>query len=1092
MSLFPFPGRPSQHWHRRALRWGVPAILISSLLSACAGVAPAPPGAEPVLRGGTVLEREIRGGERHSYPISLKQGQFLRVVVDQNGADVVVRLLDPEDAPVLSVDSLTGKTGEEDCAVVAERAGLYRVEVSSGSSAGRYVLKVERPRLPSDRDRLRVEAVRAMEEAIARDHQKSKDPLELEQRLTRYEKALALWECLGERWRQAEMLFQASKILRDLGLFERAADGFFQAAGLWGELGDRGMGDLRFRVEALNGAGDLLHEQLARWEEAQARYEEALKVAVEAEDLGQQAETLYNLGRLARNRGDARAGIEFLGKSILLAQEAGDSELKAKALNSLGAAYMDLSHRQEALRAYIEALEITQEPETKSSVLSNLGDAYASLGEREIALGYYNDSLKFYAELKELTKDQAITLNNLGVLYQRMGDTEKALEHFVKALDLVRKLGDKNLEASFLTNQGFLYLRRGEAWEARQAALKALELVGDRGGKGLRAEALHALGSACRLLGKQEEARSALETALSLSRESGEENREAEVILELARLEKDCGNLAQALSLVRESVRIVESLRTRVVSQDLRASFLATKQAHYELNIDVLMTLHATEPGNGHAAEALRVSEQARARSLLETLQEGRLGDEVRARELQWLALRGNDTATPEQVEEAQRKLKESLNEYRDVQYGDLRASSPRYADLTQPRPLAVPEIQTLVLDGDALLLEYALGEERSYLWAVSPHAVESFTLLDRDRIEELARRYYELLTVRNLTPPSGETTSQTRKYREERDAEAGRVAAELSRMILEPVQHLLKSQPLLVVADGALQYIPFAALPIPARREPLIAQHEVVSLPSASALAVLRREAQERPAASRTLAVLADPVFQKDDRRLTQAPGCGQDLIVQPVPPTEGAERSGEDDHHGFWRLRHSGKEAEAIAALLPPDQTFMAVGCNASRATALSGELANYRIVHFATHGVVKSDHPELSKLVLSLFDERGNPVDGFLRLNDIYNLELRADLVVLSACRTALGKEIRGEGLVGLTRGFMYAGAARVLATLWSVKDNATAVFMEHFYRAMLKERLSPAAALRQAQLAMRSEPGYESPYFWAGFSLQGEWR
>jgi CHAT domain-containing protein len=153
----------------------------------------------------------------------------------------------------------------------------------------------------------------------------------------------------------------------------------------------------------------------------------------------------------------------------------------------------------------------------------------------------------------------------------------------------------------------------------------------------------------------------------------------------------------------------------------------------------------------------------------------------------------------------------------------------------------------------------------------------------------------------------------------------------------------------------------------------------------------------------------------------------------------------------------------------------------------------LSQYRFVHFATHGLLNSAHPELSGIVLSLVDEKGQPQNGFLRLNEIYNLSLPADLVVLSACQTALGKEIKGEGLVGLTRGFMYAGAARVVASLWNVQDDATAELMKRFYAKMLgREKLRPAAALRAAQIEMWKTKLWQPPYYWAGFVLQGEWR
>ena len=190
--------------------------------------------------------------------------------------------------------------------------------------------------------------------------------------------------------------------------------------------------------------------------------------------------------------------------------------------------------------------------------------------------------------------------------------------------------------------------------------------------------------------------------------------------------------------------------------------------------------------------------------------------------------------------------------------------------------------------------------------------------------------------------------------------------------------------------------------------------------------------------------------------------------------------------------RLPFSRAEAEAVGALVPTKSLLKAIDFRASRGLATGGELSNYRIVHFATHGLLNSEHPELSGLVLSLVDENGKAQDGFLRMNEIYNLQLSADVVVLSACQTGLGKEIKGEGLVGLTRGFMYAGAQRVVASLWQVDDLATAELMKRFYREMLKENLRPAAALRAAQLEMMKQKRWSSPFFWASFIIQGEWK
>jgi len=313
---------------------------------------------------------------------------------------------------------------------------------------------------------------------------------------------------------------------------------------------------------------------------------------------------------------------------------------------------------------------------------------------------------------------------------------------------------------------------------------------------------------------------------------------------------------------------------------------------------------------------------------------------------------------------------------------------------------------------------------------------------------------------------------------------------------VLGPAARKLGNKRLLIVAEGALQYVPFTALPDPeattGNAAPLLAAHEIVTAPSASVLALIRADVSRRKRAEKVLAVLADPVFDNEDSRVAQR---GKTVLVNSTSdaPLSDATRSGsESGFQRFERLRFSRREAEQIAGQVNGSDKFTALDFAASRATATNAELAQYRIVHFATHGIINNQHPELSGLVLSLVDERGDPVDGFLRLYDIYNLKLGADLVVLSACQTALGKEMAGEGLIGLTRGFVYAGVPRVVASLWRIDDRVTAELMETFYNSMLTRGERPAAALRAAQLAMWKTTGWDSPYYWAAFTLQGEWK
>jgi CHAT domain-containing protein len=458
---------------------------------------------------------------------------------------------------------------------------------------------------------------------------------------------------------------------------------------------------------------------------------------------------------------------------------------------------------------------------------------------------------------------------------------------------------------------------------------------------------------------------------------------------------------------------------------------------------------------------------------------------------------------------------------------------------LTQPQPFSVKEIQEQVLDDETMLLEYALGNERSFLWAVTSTTINSFVLPKRALIDSLAQRVYELLTARHQTP-FGETQAQKLTRVAPAENELPKALSILSQIVLGPTLKLLENKRLLIVSDGALQYIPFAALPVPASSKqfsvfskkspvsgkqtpldtvhrsldtehwslntaywPLIADHEIVSLPSASVLAMLRHELANRELAGKTVAVFADPVYTANDPRLGQGNAAmtkkaekdsASDKFVLADALTRAVQQIGlADSREGLRRLIFSRREAEGIMQLVPGGKGRLAVDFEANHETAISAGLSDYRIVHFATHGLLNSAHPELSGIVLSLVNEKGEQQDGFLRLHEIYNLNLPADLIVLSGCQTALGKEIKGEGLVGLTRGFMYAGAARVVASLWSVQDDATAELMKRFYQKMLgKAQMRPAAALRAAQVETWKTKRWQSPFYWASFILQGEWR
>jgi CHAT domain-containing protein len=805
------------------------------------------------------------------------------------------------------------------------------------------------------------------------------------------------------------------------------------------------------------------------------------------------AASLANLGFVARSRGDLAAAQDYYRRALTLRERlAPNSLVVATNLIGLGIVAWSRGDLAGAQDYYSRALAIQEREAPHSRAvaasLNNLGLVARARGELAAAQDYHSRALTIQERLMPNSLDLAANLNNLGNVAQARGELAAAQDYHSRALAIKERLAANSLTvAASLNSLGNVARARGElavAWDYHSRALAIQERLAP--------------------------------TSLDV----------ASILNNLGKVALKQRRFSDALPLFSRAIAIVEDQRWQIRSPEARALLLAQQTEPYAGMLRAHLALN-------DLPSAFAAAERARARSLLEFLTEARaeirqgvdatLLERERLLQQQLNATADRQTRllssrhTDEQAATVKKELDTLLVQYNEVQ-AQIRATSPRYAALVQPQPLGLKEIQEQVLDENTLLLEYVLGEESSHLLAVTPTSIKSYELPKRAEIEQAARRVYELLTARQ--PMRGETLGERQARIAKADADSPAAAAALSQMVLGPVAAELSRQRLLIVADGALQYVPFAALPRPVKSEelkvkneeltgqttnnfslltlhsPLILDHEIVSLPSASVVAVLRRELQGRKPAEKLVAVLADPVFDSEDPRLKLARQAPQTQIAKASLPAE-VERAARsaglvNDRGSLSRLPFTREEADAILSVAPAGQSTKALDFNANRATAMSPELSRYRIVHLATHGVVNTEHPELSGLVLSLVDEEGRPQVGFLRLHEVYNLNLPAELVVLSACQTGLGKEIKGEGLVGLTRGFMYAGAKRVLASLWNVNDSVTAQLMRRLYQGLLVKGMPPAAALRAAQVEMWKRKQWRSPYYWAAFVLQGEWR
>jgi CHAT domain-containing protein/tetratricopeptide (TPR) repeat protein len=817
--------------------------------------------------------------------------------------------------------------------------------------------------------------------------------------------------------------------------------------------------------------------------------------------------------RFAADLGDHAAAIAELEKLLPLALATGVPQSAWAIHNEIGRYQNRLGESQKAIEHFREALRLNAAAGVNretASMQNNLSLVYRRLGQFPEALAQLQEALALAKKFGNLRVEGEI-LNNIGVTYMDLGDNAKALEVLKRVPEIRRETHDREGESNALYNLGHAYYEARDYPKARQYYEEALPIVREVGSRYGEGFVLTALGEVCDRMGDSDRALSYLEEALPVRRGVGDLDGEASVLRTLATVQRRMGRLPEARASVEAALARYELLRGNVASPARRASYFLWARPAYDVAIEILMEMHGREPGKGFDAAALGTSERARARSLVEMLSEanvdfrqgvdpGLLGRETDLRNRlrdgveKQLRLAAEKPGSPEAA--AADRAVESIRKDVEETDSEIRVRSPRFSALAQDRPLPLDELRAL-LGPETVLLEYALTPDHAYVWAVDADGLRSAILPSEAEIEKTARRLYEAFAAASRYP-AGETP-ETRRDRLARSRKEARAAADsLSKTLLDPVAPSLGRRRVVIVAEGALLFVPFGALPFPGAPagETLISRHEVATLPSASLLAVIRRGAFGRARPKGTIAMLADPVFDAADARITRsaasasAPVAGSPTRSADDPVTRSAEDVGFSGGR-IPRLAFARHEAQAILALAPAGTSRRALDFDASLATAVDPAIGRYRLVHFATHGLINSAHPELSGIVLSLVDRKGAPRPGFLTSSQIYGLYLPADVVVLSGCQTALGKEIRGEGLIGLTSGFLHAGAKSVVSSLWKVDDEATAELMTAFYRGILSRGMAPSAALTASRRELRGSRRWSDPFYWAGFVFQGDW-
>ena len=1051
---------------------------------------------EPPIPG-TGRGHALASDARHFHPLHLEADQFVDVVVEQQGIDVAVELWTPAGEIALHVDSPIGREGAERLLAVTESSGEHRLVVlgaEPGAPAGKYHLLVAAPRPAEPADRLRAQAERLFSQG--EDARREGTETSRRAALESYSEALEIFRQSGPLDRQADTLHRLGWTRSLLGENLPARERFSAALELYRQLGER-----RGAALALNSRA-LANWDLGATEDAMADVRAALltlrdPAAPRLDAPSIVAGVLNNLGMLHRRRGEVEDALAAYREGLTLAQSRGDLSQEAQILGNLGRLLISqgkLEVAADRLRESNTILEELGDPRRQGTGLIFLGDVLKRMAVQETdparSRTLYDDAEDAYARALELKRQagdrrgEAVALNSLGTVRLLLGEFETSRKAFEEAGAIYRELDNPRGQALTLFNLGRLHQSRNDPRQAladHQDAAPFLATFDD--------------------------------PQLEGSNRYG-----------MALAHRDLGELEKAQDEVEGLIASVENLRESTDREAMRMAFFATKQQYYELAVDIRMRRHAAllgvdpdqeavriEGESHHLTEAFSLAERGRARALLDLLgedreairddapsdllrRERRLQDDLNAAAAARAAV-GDGTRTPQDLEIEKRRLRDELDAVR----AEIRRSSPRTA-LTRPEAADLEQVRKHLVDRHSQWLIYSLGERYSYLLLLDP--IDSsggprrppivHRLPGRADLESAALKANRLLTAHS-------SHGNQKRIRH---------LAELSETLLGPIADRLTAPRLVVVAEGALLYLPFAALPKPPAAasdrigsdwaEPgheMLRDHELIHLPSASVLRTLRKQLAGRHPAAKQIAVFADPVYRSSEG----GPGGSNGQIPDDLARSAADVGLEEPDPLPGTRV-----EAQAILDLargdaMPSSQNREPrvrgfLGFDASKRNALEGGLADYQILHFATHGMLNRSHPELSGLMLSLFDEQGRPQDGFLRLHEIYNLRLNAELVVLSACRTGLGADVRGEGLVGLSRGFMYAGVPRMVVSLWKVGDHSTAELMQRFYWSLLEAGAPPATALRAAQLSLldSDDKTLSHPDSWAGFVFQGDWR
>jgi CHAT domain-containing protein/tetratricopeptide (TPR) repeat protein len=765
---------------------------------------------------------------------------------------------------------------------------------------------------------------------------------------------------------------------------------------------------------------------------------QALEIAASLNHKKEEGYCYNNIGLYYWKIDSYTNSLSFFEKALAVAKDTNNAQNESDCLNNMGLIYRDMGNYDKALEYLSQALQLDQNLGNKQKISIDLNNIGATFRNRGLLSGKQEDYLSAKANLShclEIAKNlgdqktEIRVLNNIGAVYSDLSIFAEAAEYFEQAYHIAQSIEDGESMSMILNNLGIVQFNIGNIEESTSYFRRAINIAQDiRGGQVLW-----------------------------------------EAYLEIGNAYKKQDRIKEALQNYKSSIAVVESIRSSIGLEELRASYLGSDKRieAYQNLIDLLANQSVLLNDRAYGAEAFNYLERAKARAFLDSFEVSEVnisqGIDIKLANEEKEIMRQisqsytqllNPSLSSEAKDILLLKIKE-LEDESDRLKREIRTTSPAYANLKYPEVITYDEARNSLVDKSTTFFAYSLGKDRSFVFALSGGGLKVFVAPARKTLQQQVAEYRKVISDKD-----------------NQDFSLGHVL--FKELVLPGLDKSTKK--IVFVPDDILNLLPFETLVSEAGTTRwLVQDHPVSYVPSLSSLRELnRRRSASRIRPHKDLLAFGDPFYgANEENRQNASTDIFQDFYS--------------NSSINFFRLKFSGLEIQKIAAAFKPSRTDVFRRQEATEDRLKAEPLTNYRIIHFATHGLIDDKKPARSSIILALDQDPGE--DGFLQMREVFNLRMNADLVTLSACQTGLGQFIRGEGIEGLSRAFFYAGASSVLMSLWAVNDEATYQLMERFY-GYLRESETPMNALRRAKLEMIGSGVLSHPYYWAGFIVNGK--